>query len=37
MKKDKIYAFIGRAVVYTSLYVTSVVGFVWACTRTIIY
>ena len=37
MKKDKIYAFIGRAVVYSSLYVGTVAGFVWACTRTVIY
>lgn len=37
MKKDKIYAFIGRAVVYITIYAVAVAGFVWACTRTVIY
>ena len=37
MKKDKINAFIGRAVVYTAGYVTAVMFFIWACTRTVIY
>lgn len=35
--KNKIYELIGRAVVYSSLYITAVAGFVWACTRTVIY
>ena len=35
--KNKIYAFIGRAVVYTAGYVTAVMFFIWACTRTVIY
>ena len=34
---NKIYAFIGRAVVYSTIYAGSVAGFVWACTRTVIY
>lgn len=34
---NKIYAFIGRAVVYSTLYIGAVAGFVWACTRTVIY
>ena len=34
---NKIYAFIGRAVVYTAGYVTAVMFFIWACTRTVIY
>ena len=28
--KNKVYAFIGRAVVYTSLYALAVAGTVWA-------
>ena len=35
--KSKIYELIGRAVVYSSLYITAVMFFIWACTRTIIY
>ena len=34
---NKIYAFIGRAVVYSSLYIGAVMFFVWTCTRTVIY
>ena len=30
MKKNKIYEFIGRAVVYASLYALAVAGTVWA-------
>ena len=30
MKKNKIYEFIGRAVVYTSLYTAAILGTVWA-------
>lgn len=30
MKKSKIYEFIGRAVVYGTLYVSAVLGTVWA-------
>ena len=37
MKKDKIYAFIGRAVVYSSLYIGAVAGFVWAFCQNTIY
>lgn len=37
LNPNKIYAFIGRAVVYTAGYVTAVMFFVWACTRTVIY
>ncbi len=35
--KSKIYELIGRAVVYSSLYITAVIFFIWACTRTVIY
>ena len=35
--KSKIYELIGRAVVYTAGYVTAVIFFIWACTRTVIY
>ena len=35
--KNKVYAFIGRVVVYSTLYIGAVAGFVWACTRTVIY
>ena len=34
---NKIYAFIGRAVVYSSLYIGAVMFFICACTRTVIY
>lgn len=37
MKMDKIYKIIGQAVVYSTLYITAVAGFIWACTRTVIY
>lgn len=37
MKKDKIYAFIGRAVVYITLYIGAVAGFVWAFCQNTIY
>lgn len=37
MKKNKIYAFIGRAVVYTSLYAATVLGTVWAFCQNTIY
>ncbi len=30
LDKNKVYAFIGRAVVYSSLYVVTVFGSVWA-------
>ena len=30
LDKNKIYAFIGRAVVYSSVYVATVLGSVWA-------
>lgn len=35
--KNKIYELIGRAVVYSTIYAGAVAGFVWACTRTVIY
>lgn len=34
---NKIYAFIGRAVVYSTIYAGAVIFFIWACTRTVIY
>ena len=34
---NKVYAFIGRAVVYSSLYVAAVVGTVWAFLQNTIY
>ena len=37
LNPNKIYTFIGRAVVYSSLYITAVIFFIWACTRTVIY
>ena len=37
MKKNKIYETIGRAVVYSSLYITAVVGTVWAFLQNTIY
>ena len=37
MKKDKIYAFIGRVVVYGTIYVGAVAGFVWAFCQNTIY
>ena len=34
--KNKVYAFIGRVVVYSTLYIGAVAGFVWAfCQNTI--
>lgn len=35
--KNKIYALIGRAVVYTSLYAAAVAGTVWAFCQNTIY
>lgn len=37
LDKNKIYAFIGRAVVYSSLYVATVLGSVWAFCQNTIY
>ena len=40
MKKidqNKVYAFIGQAVVYTSLYIAAVAGTVWAFLQNSIY
>ncbi len=34
---NKVYAFIGRAVVYSSLYITAVAGTVWAFLQNTIY
>ena len=35
--KNKVYAFIGQAVVYTSLYIAAVAGTVWAFLQNSIY
>ena len=36
LDSNKIYAFIGRVVVYSTLYIGAVAGFVWAfCQNTI--
>jgi len=35
--KNKIYALIGRAIVYTSLYALAVVGTIWAFMQNTIY
>lgn len=35
--KNKVYAFIGKAVVYTSLYLGSVAAIIWAFTRITVY
>ena len=35
--KSKIYEFIGRAVVYSSLYITAVAGTIWAFLQNSIY
>lgn len=37
LDKNKIYNFIGRAVVYSSLYVATVFGTVWAFCQNSIY
>lgn len=37
MKTDKIYKIIGQVVVYAGIWALSVAGFIWACTRTVIY
>ena len=37
MKKNKLYEFIGRAVVYISLYIAAVAGTVWAFLQNTIY
>lgn len=37
LDKNKVYQFIGQAVVYTSGWVLAVVGTAWALTRTVIY
>lgn len=37
LDKNKVYAFIGRAVVYSSLYFTAVAGAVWAFCQNTIY
>ena len=37
MKRNKIYALIGRAVVYTGLYATAILGTVWAFMQNTIY
>ena len=35
--KNKVYAFIGKAVVYSSLYVGLVMSIVWAFSRITVY
>ena len=37
LDKNKIYAFIGRAVVYSILYFTAVAGTIWAFCQNTIY
>ena len=37
MKKSRVYEFIGRAVVYTSLYALAIAGTVWAFMQNTIY
>ena len=37
LDKNKIYAFIGQAVVYSTLYVATVIGTVWAFCQNTIY
>lgn len=37
INKNKVYAFIGRAVVYIGLYVGAVAGTVWAFMQNTIY
>lgn len=37
LNKNKIYQFIGQAVVYSSLYLAAVVGTVWAFMQNTIY
>lgn len=37
INKNKVYAFIGRAVVYASGWALAVIGTAWALTRTVIY
>lgn len=37
LDKNKVYAFIGRAVVYSTIYAGSVAGFVWAFCQNTIY
>lgn len=37
LDKNKVYAFLGRAVVYSSLYIAAVAGTVWAFLQNSIY
>lgn len=37
LDKNKIYAFIGQAVVYSTLYFTAAAGTIWAFTQNTIY
>lgn len=37
LNKNKVYQFIGQAVVYSSLYLAAVVGTVWAFMQNTIY
>lgn len=37
LDKNKIYTFIGQAVVYSTLYVATVIGTVWAFCQNTIY
>ena len=36
-KSDIAYMLLGKAVAWTSLWALGVAGFIWACTRTVIY
>lgn len=37
LDKNKIYAFIGQAVVYSTIYLSAVIGTVWAFSQNTIY
>lgn len=37
LDKNKVYAFIGQAIVYTSIWAISVIGTAWAFTQNTIY
>ncbi len=37
LDKNKIYAFLGRAVVYSTIYFTAIAGSVWAFCQNTIY
>ncbi len=37
LDKNKVYAFIGQAVVYSSIYITTILGTIWAFCQNTIY